>query len=170
MPADPFTMIHQALWDLVRANERLMDLIRSGNQVDYAGDSRSPEKDTMISADLPELRLVPLGGTAHLRRTTHSTSITRRFAFQLHSGSQQVDKMLFPIEWELLCSLTEWTTYLGQLLWDGEKFAIRMSVVDITEEMLRPNLPSGDSRLKGWLTVWVGEIECFFNTGKMRAT
>lgn len=165
---DPFTMIYTTLWDLINANDRLMELIRLRNRIDYSGDYRNPEKDTLSSADLPELRLVPSGGAAHLRRTTHSTSITRRFAFQLHSGSRRLHKMLFPIEWELFCCLAQWPEYIGKLLWNGEKFAVRMSTIDITEEMFRPTPEGGGSQLGGWLTVWVGEIECFFPTDKMR--
>lgn len=167
MRSNPFGMIFDGLWGMVTADPYLNSVVSLGNRMKYA--ERVTEKDVATTADMPELRLVPAGGSASILRTSSSTSCIRRFAFQLQTGTQNLHETYLDIQWALMCALVGWPGVVGALLWNGQPFVKRMGVIEVTELMLRPfpeSNPSGE--IKGWSTVWVCELECWFNSDQLR--
>jgi len=158
---DPFTQVYDALYELPWKREALCRLVRAGNRVSYADDDRDPVKSTVTTADLPELRLVPLGGTPHLQRTSSSSTWLMRFQWMLATADQRVHKYLFPVEWELLRAMADWGTYLKALTWKTETFARVMKLTDARLGMVDPEVSRG---IKGWISVWACEVLMQFST------
>lgn len=164
---NPFSLIHDALWKLVTDSEFLSDKIKQGNRILY-GSREGGEKDILATADCPELRLVPAGGDAMIARSSSSTSTVRRYAWQMRVGDQNVHEF-YDLEWHLLSALATWPTVVKSLLWEGQEFVKRVGTIEITQDMLRPRREIHEDEIKGWGTIWLCEIECWFRTELLRS-
>lgn len=164
---NPLSLVVDKLWEMLEAHPWFDEIVPAGNRIKYNGTAN--EKDTLSSADVPEVRIVPVGGTLQPHRTSSSTSMTLRLALQLHTGEQDMHYRLLYLWWVLSIVLTGWTTTIGALKWEGQAFVKRMVNLEITAELLRPRPEDGimGRELKGWATVWLAEIELWFDTRTM---
>lgn len=162
---DPFTLVYDALWELLEAHEGFTDLVRLRNRVKFSGADRSPIKETISPADVPEVRLVCVGGTPHIQRTSGSSSCTKVFEVQLASGDQRYDESLFPVEWEIYKALSKWQITLQGLLWRGKPFVKLVRPVGSSIGVSVLDMSRG---IGGWTSVWAVEAEMWFTTAELQ--
>lgn len=98
---DPFTAVEAKLWELVADHTDLMALVKPGNRLDAQDVARRAQKEGRLSADLPELQLVPTGGGV-TGWTSTSVLVSQIFDFQVLTGNERAYKELFPVRWQLL--------------------------------------------------------------------
>lgn len=158
---DPFTQVHDALWELLEDNVGFTELVKEGNRIKFSGDERDPIKTQVQDADLPEVRIVVAGGTPALLNTTSSSKCTKRFQIQVSTGDQRVTAILFPLQWEIFRALSNWPAKLLALTWEGEQFVKRAALFDIAEGVTDADLLRN---IKGWATLWLFETELWFKT------
>lgn len=162
---DPFSMIYEALWQILEDSPDFSVRVKPGNRVKFIGKlDRLPEKDEILTADLPEVRVIPAGGTPHLQRTSNSSSCLKRFVIQVATGDRRVDASLFPVEWAVYKALTDWTNILTALEWQGNTFVNLARPMEITEDIGLINLERG---ISGWVTVFACEIHMWFKTSDL---
>ena len=160
---DPFTMTHEALLDVLFKHDLLAAEIRSGNRVSFLN-KRHAFKEEVQAGDLPELRLVPTGGTPHIFRTSNSSSCVRRWEIQVSTGDQRVNVKLLPIEWYVFEAMHGWEAVLAELTWCGKKFVKRCMPLTIQSGISNADL---SRNVIGWATVWGCEIEMFFSSSDL---
>jgi len=179
---DPFSQVDRALWDLLEAHEGFTDRVRSGNRIKFSGGgSRSPMKDQVSEADLPEVRLIPTGGTPTLEIDSHTCQVVRRWEIQIATGDQRVDEAgdltgtdkaygasLLPVEWEILRAMQGWRDVLRALNWPADEenkpFVLVHKCQPFTDGTTNTDLNRG---IKGWSTVWGLEVYMAFLTSDM---
>jgi len=99
---DPFTQIHDKLWETLEDDETFCSLVDAGNRIKYSRTKERPRKNERMSADMPEVTIIPEGGSIDLHLTSHAVIMTRRFTIVLQSGSLRANLQLYPLEWQVL--------------------------------------------------------------------
>lgn len=161
---DPLSMVYSALWSLLEDTGDFSARVKDANRVKYIGKlDRLPEKDEVLTADLPEVRIVATGGIPHQRRTSNSSFLLKRFAIQISTGDRRLDAELFPVEWAVYKALADWPTPLMALLWEGSPYVKLARPLEITEA------PVGtpERGVTGWYTVFACEVEMWFTTSDL---
>lgn len=165
--ADPFSMVFDALWQLAEASAPLNDLVRVGNRIKFNdATNRDPRKTAVQAGDLPELVLVCENGTGNISASSCSTSVTRRYSWVIATGDLRISHLLHPVEWALVCAMTNWKSVLLNLTWQGNKFAKRMQFLD---QSVGFSKPEQNRNISGWSSVWGIEVEMHFTTADMIA-
>lgn len=165
---DPFLMVYEALWSMVEDSAPLEALVRPGNRIRFdKSDDRDPFKVQISTADLPELMLTSEGTSGlNLQGTSTTSTITRKYSWILATGDYRYVSLLYPVEWALLCAMTEWVEVLTALEWRGNSFVTRCNFVEVSEGYSDPKENRG---IKGWSTIWRCEVRMDFATADMKA-
>lgn len=155
---NPLTQVYEALWEMLEGHQGFIDLVAEKNEIKML--NSSPLKDQVSTADLPEVRIIPAGGSTHINNSTNSTKLIRRFSIQVATGDRDISTSLYPVEFEIIRALHGWTNILMELEWSGCKFVKRCVQLDTVEGSAAYDLNRG---IKGWSCVWSCEVEMWFN-------
>lgn len=162
---DPFSQVERALWTMLEAHEGFTDRVRSGNRVKFSGgNSRSPMKDEVSAADLPEVRIIPAGKVEQLEIDSTACHVAGTWQIQIATGDQRTDEAgdlagsdkaygasVFPVQWEILRALQGWRTHIKTLTWSGETFVTAFKIGGPTSEgTTDTDLNRG---VKGWSSI-----------------
>jgi hypothetical protein len=161
---DPFSLVYNALWDLLEASPEFEDAVREKNRVKFVGsNNRSPIKDRVQTADLPEVRIVPTTIFPHIQRSSTSSSVDITFEIQTSTGEQVLDQplTLFPVQWCILMAMSNWELHLKQLTWHNDHF---VKLAKPTEASLGVSDDDLNRGVKGWSAVWACSMQLWFTT------
>ncbi len=155
---NPLTQVSDALWTMLEANSGFADLVKAGNRIKY--NNRAPEKAASQAGDYPRVRIREHIGECNLHRTSNSVSLSKQYHVQIATGEQAFDS-LHDVEWEVLRAFADWEPTLEALEWDEDesKFVKRC---DLLTSQAALDDTSENKRIRGWSTVWIGEVEMWF--------
>lgn len=162
--ADPYTQVYDAIWDTLESSVDFTNLVRVGNRIKFAGDSRAPDKEHVMDADFPEVRVVTSGDVPHPLRTSSHSSVQKTFAIQIVTGDRLLDARIFPVQWAVHRALTNWPNTLGALTWNGEKYVTSFQFTEGVSNVDDDELNRG---IAGWSTIWQCTVEMWFATSLM---
>lgn len=160
---DPFLLLYRKLWDVVQDHPDLGTYVKTKNQIEF-DTTRRPVKETVASADLPELMLIPNSIVGNLHRTSSSTSFTITYQWVLTLGDLRVDTHLFPLQWILVSSMTRAMIDVLSLTWNSKEYVRRF---DLTGNITGESQSQRQSNIKGWSTVQSVEAELYFTTSDL---
>lgn len=167
MLANPFKLVYDGLWDLAWSWQNLCDLVKPSNRITFAGDDRDPIKPEIAAADLPELRLVPIGGAQQIHRSSSSSYWKARYEWQVSTGDYRTNEHLWPVQWELYRALSGWLTPLRAIKWpksNPKSFVTLMNLTSSTEGVSDQDLRRG---IDGWSSVMTCEVDMHFATADL---
>lgn len=153
-PLDPITQVFNATWDLLKAYEPLAAIVPAGNMIQLNTDVRNPDKETMLAADFPQIRLVPISSEPHLQRTSNGSSLNIMFGIQIATGEKRPVAELFPVEWNIYCAVLSWPEY------------IRENIGYV--KLARPRAVTNQMGTPGWMSVMILEVQMWFDTEDMK--
>jgi|TARA_R100000093_G_scaffold60439_1_gene31968 hypothetical protein len=105
MADDPFTAVLKALWDILEANSEFSSLVSLGNRRKlWTGDTKI-DKDSYSPADLPEVTIVPAGGTSNPVATSTGGNVIQIYRIQMLDGNLQASSSYFPLKWAIFKAL-----------------------------------------------------------------
>ncbi len=163
---NPFDQVFSALWGMVVEHPAVTALVKPGNMIRFDQGDRDPSKDTIASADVPEITLVQDGlADINLHDSSCTSRIRRRYVWMIHSGDNRL-KIMNPVQWALLCAMCDWKAALGPLSWNGTKFVKELNFVDAREGQSDAEQNRG---LKGWSTAWGVNVGMNFKTSDLIA-
>lgn len=166
MSGNPFSMIHDAIWELLERRTEFSDLVRHGNRIKYTSDTnRDPEKREVASADVPEVRILPTAWQPHLQRTSNSSTGWIEFSIQLASGDWRANKFILPVMWAVWRAMSNWKSVIGNKTWNNEGFVIHLRPNDAAVGVSDINLDRG---INGWSTIWSCRVELVFATADLQ--
>lgn len=168
MADTPFELVHDALWNMLEAHTRFTALVPAGNRVKLTVTRGQQSKPRTNTADYPEVRIIPVGGTPHLQRTSSSSTIEKRWEIQVASGENHV-AVMFELEWEIYRALAKWATHLASLKWPvvtGEVFIVHSRVSGFQEGIRDGDFERG---LSHWTSVWACNTLMVFQTSVLQA-
>lgn len=158
MSLDPFSLVYNALWELVERNQKLKELLPAGNRVKF--DDENPIKSEVTDADLPELMLLLAGGTPGQYDTRDYKSITRQYVWALETGDYRVNPIYNRITFELWRSMVDFECVLCALTWCNCNFVKDCRMVSVDEN--RAN-PEANRLIEGWVGLWACEVDMGFD-------
>lgn len=160
---DPFSQVYNALWSLADGSAQLTSLVRPGNMIRLNDTTRprSPLKDEVSNADLPEIVLVSNAVNGNLLNTSSSSMIIRQFQWIIATGDMSVVRRLLPIEFALFSAMCNWPTVLGSLRWNDQPFVKRCGLVSVDNGLTDSERNRG---IRGWSAIWTVEVEMHFRT------
>ncbi|KKN77777.1 hypothetical protein LCGC14_0357510 [marine sediment metagenome] len=164
---DPFSIVYDALWQMVEDYSGFTDLVNVGNRLRFASDIRDPLKRETLTNDFPAVGILANGHFPHLQRTSNSSTVTSRFIFMLVSGEQQLDRALYPITWEMLRAMTKWATRLQALTWETKTFVTLAKPIDSSEIFTEDTFLGSTKGILGWSGRWDYEVEMQFLTADL---
>lgn len=164
---NPFTLVYDALWQMVELNTRLTPYLKSKEKFD----DRDGAQRNINTADTPELMLIQQVRTGQLKISSTETEIIPTYSFLLMAGDQRLNRVLNQINWELFRSLTDWNSVLCALQWPPEapkKFIIQATLVDATDSP--PGFTEVEERdtIRSWTSIWTIAVQMRFATSNLR--
>ena len=163
---DPFTEVYNLAWSLLEASDTFCAMVREGNRIKFSGAHAQQIKEQVSTADLPEVRIVSMGASSHLWRTSNSSTITRRLSVQLASGDQRYAEALYPLEWAIYRALADWPNQVRELTWNGKPFVVNVRCTDAQHGQSDADLIRG---IKGWVSIWSVDLDLVFATEELLA-
>lgn len=151
---DPFTQVERKLWDLISAHPGVTSLVRAGNIKDDQDLGDRAQKEGKLGADLPELRILPAGGSL-LGHSSTSIRYSQPFELQLLTGSERAFRQMYPVKWQLLRAFAltrrdpQWATL-------GLDFVIDVRISGSTD---REDGVQADNNKPSWLSLLRIEVD-----------
>jgi len=155
---DPFSLIHDALFEIVQQSNAVKLAVSNYKKNVISGnESRLVGYDSVMPSDLPQIYQTPVGLSGQIMFSSATVALTRGFEFRVLTGEQRPNKMLYPVEFALICALTEanYGQKLRQLEWKGGRFVLSTEIVGSEE-----GIGSDDNNgIKGWSALFQVEAE-----------
>ena len=164
---DPITQVYDALWTLLEAGNDFQELVKSGNRIKLTSRDRSPFKDNLGSADVPEVTILPMGATvAHQHRSTSGSSLSQGFQIRVATGEQNLHTLVFPLKWAIYKAMADWATVLTALTWKGVTYVVHCRLADAADGISEVDIARG---ITGWTVLWQCNVEMWFSTVTIKA-
>lgn len=160
---NPIRLVYLALWKILEGQPDFAAAVPECNRIKYTGDARAPEKDTLSSADYPQVRIVAKGLRPHLHRTSSGSSLAILWVIEVSSGDQRF-RSLFDVEWTIYRAMEDWETHVKAVLWNGLELVKSCRPVAVKTELGDPKVDRGN---RGWSALWAGETELWVTTGDL---
>ncbi len=163
---DPFTQVHDAIWDILEASSEFTAAVPVGNRIKFSGTNvKDPIKDSVLDSDLPEVRLTMEQLRPHLQRTSSTSTAVTAWSFQISSGDLRFEASLFPLSWIIYKAMSNWDGVFSGLTWNARAFTLPLRPADARIGRLDTDLVRG---VRQWISIWSAEVEVFFRTIDMQ--
>ncbi len=170
---NPFRLAHAALWTLLEANTDFTSLVPSANRLKYTSTSQHyPDiYDVVNKGNCPAVRIIQsnilptrYSSEGMHYNTSNSSFVTLRFEVQILTGRQSLLDVL-DVAWTIYRALVTWTTYLKtNVTWTSKECVSNCTPRETKESLTNHELNRG---LRGWTSVWVGDVEMYFTTSDL---
>lgn len=159
---NPFSIVFTALWDLLLSHPAFSRDVANGNLIRFDSTTdRNPKKETLSTADLPQVTLIGETLTANLQNTSSTSMTTRRYSWLVQTGDYRYTEFLARVEWYIFAAMTNWKTRLAALQWKDQAFVKRVNII---QAMSGLNQAQDRQNMAGWAAVWTLEVEMHFRT------
>ena len=147
---DPFSQVHDALWDALDNFKPFTDLVREGNRVKLNTRDANPVKQTRSTVDAPEVRIEASGLVVNLFATSTSSFIDQLYSIEIQTDDLRMNNKLFPVQWAIIRAIAQLDLNLGL------SFVSKVIIGDY-------ELGENDDGAKGWQAVISVEVDMIFN-------
>ncbi len=156
--ADPLSQVLNALWELLEAQPEVTALVATHNRIKLSSATvvSQPQKLKHSTGDLPELMIVPAGGSCNPHASSQSAQLVQRYGVGIVDGDLRVHKSFFPLKWAIFKALASIDGNLGL------SFVRRIVVEDIED------LPS-DAKAPGWSAAFSIVVELWYKRSDLKA-
>jgi len=169
---DPITQVHRALrLALVLNDAEVAKLVKVGNCPDLTSLTlKDPIKQAgaVQDADLPELIISPVGGTAQLCFTNVDQVVTKRFSFRVATGHITTHEKLYPVEWALYRSFARFYRSSGGTFNPPLTFGTAIRLVG--EHSNSMSAIEEDKGIIGWTSLMTVEVRMTFTDATLDIT
>jgi len=163
---DPLTMVYNSVRDMLLAHPAFCDNVKPGNVITFTAEHTrdiEPVKENINTADLPEVRIVPVSVIPHLDSDSDNSTLLLRLKIELATGEIRVDRLIFPLIWETFRAMQTWTDHILTLRWNSKRFVTHAR--PIASILLGTDFPLELIRgVEGWTGVWEYEVLMHVNT------
>ncbi|MCX5658580.1 MAG: hypothetical protein NTW19_02525 [Planctomycetota bacterium] len=147
---DPYTQVHDKLWELLTANADFVALVRAGNRVNLQGEDPEPRRSNLQDADAPEVMLLQTGGTIDPWATGSSASLTETYRLTIATADVRPQKWLNRVKWAICRALAAGASNLGL------SFVTHVSCTGATDALDDKELNRGT---RGWSSVLLIRVD-----------
>tara|TARA_B100000745_G_C20065095_1_gene363513 strand:+ start:317 stop:838 length:522 start_codon:yes stop_codon:yes gene_type:complete len=158
---NPYTIVHNKLWEMAEANHILEKWLDKGNKEKF--DKRIGQKKSISTADMPELLLVSRSTSYDLKISTSATRLSKEYVWGLATGDQRLNRVLNQISWELFRAMASWENHLCGTTWNGKRFVLQ-AVLSSSEDSPPGDLSTTEKGILGWTSILTMEVQMQFTT------
>jgi hypothetical protein len=159
LPTDPFTEVLEKLWEALEGHAQFRQLVRFANRIKLTERGRRPIKDKVLGADLPEVRIIPAGGSGRIYATSTSSTVVQRYAIQIATDEAKVRDKYFPLKWAIYQALSRLAPDFGlDYVEDYDLHDSRESLENL-----------GGRGSPGWSFLQIIEVRLRFATSELQA-
>ncbi len=159
---NPFQQIINEIWVLLESHTFFTEAVKKGNRIKF--DKPDPIKQEIATADVPEVIVSSTTLTLQYDRTSNGTSLTKRFDVLISSGSFDLTKGFYQVEWEIIRAFSGWRTLLDELSWSGDVFVQDVRLITGNEGLSDPERNRG---IQGWSSALAVEVDMWFTASKL---
>lgn len=166
---DPLTQCYEMHWTLLEGLTSFTTLIPAGNRVKYnLVGGRQPDKKEILSADVPEVRIVPGNTTYQLFKTSNSSYLSQQYITQISTGDLRLDwtKGLFPLAILVMAAYSKWPNTGLNLTWYSRKFCCKLQMSSGNNGLRFEDL---QRNIKGWATMVTTTVDMYVSTADLQA-
>lgn len=161
IPTNPFCKTYDAVFEILFGGENnaLADMVRVGNRINFGTESerdRSPTKPTVTTADLPEVRLIDVGGTLNLHANSSSLSYIQQLSLYTQTGDWRYANFISLLNWYTIVNMSKWRTLLTSLRWNEKPFV--KNILNTPIQIGAQN-PERSNAVAGWTSIWQMQLE-----------
>jgi hypothetical protein len=163
--SDPLSTVYDAFWTNLETVSDLTSLVLDGNRLKF--DKRNAIKGQVQSADLPELRVILVGGDPRHKAHSGGTMWLENYEIGLLTGENEISRILMPLRWALRKAVNAVELNLPALdlsTWEG-------SVVSVNPTAVRDGVsPNALARgIDGWMSFWSIDVLLSFSKASLTA-
>lgn len=155
---NPFSLVYDQILADAKNNRVLQKYIRAANYQDFK--TKSFPKQSISSADLPELALLCTGLTGNLTASSSSVQVDVGYGWLLTSGSFDYTGLTAEIMWGLLGASSAWCGSLSKLVWNDRTF-VRNTVLGEANCSIQSE--EGNRGISGWTADWQLTVTMYFS-------
>lgn len=159
---DPYSLVMAELWAVLEADDKFSLYVKPGNRIRYVNGSPDPEKETVSTADTPEVRIIPVSSEPGRIASSSSYSDRMTFEIQWASGDQRADYQHLKLRWLIFRAFMRENRMLARvkaLTYNGNKFVQNVFLESITDGVSQQDLNRG---IKGWSGIMAVSVEMIF--------
>lgn len=169
---NPLYQVYLQFWAMLEANALFTTAVPNSkrNRIKYTSlTDRNPDRDRGVQ-DYPSVRVVARGMKVIPHFSSNSTKIVVHWGIDVATGDQRLSE-LFDITMAICCALVDWQDSFADMAayadTDGEiPFAVkRCRPAKVTETVGTTRDTQG---VKGWTSVWDGEMDLWFSTALLK--
>jgi len=144
---DPLTEVYQAILQLLKDDPDVSSIVAIGNLIDRTssrpdGSDLNRPKEDLTDMDLPEIDLVPAGGTVDIPNTSSSIVIDQSFDIVIKSATARLDAQFFPLFFAIIRAFVRVGCQMNK-----PELVERVSLSNYTDD---ENLDAVLKGLEGW--------------------
>jgi hypothetical protein len=167
-PTDPYTLVHDALWGILEANQGFAALVKPGNRIKFTNRGRDPDKQQAGADDFPEVRIIIRSSAPGEKASSSSCFDRQTFEIQVSSGDQRFDAAYFPVKWSVFRAMNaarrDLLALIDGLTWNGRSFVLNIRPTGVSEGVSDSDQNRG---IKGWYGAWACDVEMQFALADM---
>lgn len=160
---DPFSQVHNALWDMIERNSELQSMLSESNKIKY--DVETSQKDQISDADLPELVLLSNGMGAGDEDNSSQRTLKRVYTWGIATGDFRINESYNKLCFELYRAMIDAEIVLCPLTWKGNTFINDFRILKANEGLLMRQLERG---IRGWSGLWDCQVHFSFCLNDLR--
>lgn len=162
---NPFTLIHDKIWEVLEADAQFAALVKVGNRVKYnSSTDADPIKQSVVTDDMPEVAVTFNGNIANIHETSSSSKFIITFQLIINTGDFRANEKLLAILWVIYKNIITWRTQFATLEFSGERFLKRVDCKTVAAGQSDPNR---NRSIKGWTAVCDLEFEVHLTTSNI---
>lgn len=163
---DPFSIFEDALWSVLDSFAPLAELVKFNNRIRLTGSNDQPFKPSIVAGDLPELLVIPDGGSID-KRTSDGRNWNQRYAVGLSTDQLRTNTPtgINAVKWALFRALT---IAESQGRFKGLRNVISVDFSEYQESAADPS-PLSDRKIRGWKAVLALTAVFRFNYSELTA-
>jgi hypothetical protein len=167
MPENPLTLVHDALWNLIDSNPMFDDLIPDKSRFRFnTEDNRKPFKTQNVTADYPQLWVMPTGATFNYHWTSCDTLSVLKYSFVMPTGDWRTQIYLDQLHWAMMCSIAECVPKMQSVLWHNVPLIRKCDVAGIDVGGANPKFFND---IAGFSSIWKAEVTIVTGRAAMAA-
>lgn len=151
---DPFSQAYSKIFDALNAFTEFSNIVKLGNQINYASAVEPRRKESSLTADTPQVMLLDGGFTTNIQHTSNVGQVIQAYTLATVTGDERLQKAHFKLRWAAIRAITLIGKQLGTL-----EFVRNVNITDGSGEISQFEESKG---IRGWTGIMTIVVEMYF--------
>lgn len=157
---NPVDLAYETLVQAILTNPTVSASVKQGNMIQFEDGESGPEKDNIVSSDLPEIVIYMIGFGGNLHSSSDSNKLTLSYRLDVSTGSfdsRVINNLIIGI-W---AALLNWKATIHTAVWDSRSF---IKDVRVSNGPVGESDPKLNRQIRGWASMIGIEMDLYLST------